>query len=57
MRLPHGGLEVDLPLVGYFPSGPKPDAGLLPDERLDPTPQDVARGYDRALQRAIDDIV
>lgn len=31
VRLPESGIEFDLPLVGYFPTVPQPDAGLLPD--------------------------
>jgi hypothetical protein len=53
VRLPHSGLEADLPLVGQFPKSPKPDAGLLPDMRIDPTPEDLAAGTDRLLQTAM----
>ena len=31
VHLPYSGLEVDLPLIGYFPSSPEPDEGLQPD--------------------------
>jgi hypothetical protein len=55
VRLPHSGLEADLPLVGEFPKTPKPDAGLSPDMRIDPAPEDLAAGYDRVLQAAIAD--
>ncbi len=56
VRLPASGLEADLPLVGVFPNGPRPDAGLPPDVRIDPTLEDVAQGRDRALERAIADM-
>ncbi len=56
VRLPHSGLEADLPLTGVFPTTPKPDAGLLPDVRIDPVLADVATGHDRVLQRALDDL-
>lgn len=56
VRLPHSGLEADLPLVGYFPNSPKPDAGLPPDKRIDPTSEDIGRGYDRTLEQAIADV-
>jgi len=57
VRLPNSGLEADLPLVGVFPTGPRPDAGLAPDVRIDPQAQDLARGIDRALNRALADLV
>ncbi len=53
VRLPHSDLEVDLPLVGTFPKSPKPDGGLLPDVRVDPTESDLVQGYDRTLNVAI----
>ncbi len=53
VRLPISGLEADLPLVGFFPDGPRPDRGLHPDVRIDPTADDIAAGYDRIPQRAI----
>ncbi len=56
VRLPHSGLEADLPLVGTFPKTPKPDAGLVPDVRIDPTADDIAANIDPVLQRAISDL-
>ena len=31
VRLPNSGLEIDLPLIGYFPPSSEADEGLLPD--------------------------
>jgi len=56
VRLPHSGLEADLPLVGTFPKTPKPDAGLTPDVRIDTSADDIARNIDPVLQRAISDL-
>lgn len=56
VRLPHSGLEADLPLVGFFPGGTPPDAGLAPDVRIDITLEDIAAGYDRTLTRAVTDL-
>lgn len=53
VRLPNSGLEADLPLVGFYPKTPKPDAGLLPDVRVDPTFQDLVDGRDRILETAL----
>jgi C-terminal processing protease CtpA/Prc len=53
VRLPGTGLEVDLPLIGYYPSGPeRPDAGLEPDLTVSETIEDIAEGRDRALEVA-----
>lgn len=56
VRLPNSGLEADLPLVGFFPDGSPPDAGLAPDLRIDPQPGDLASGRDRVLERAVRDL-
>jgi hypothetical protein len=52
LRLP-GGLEADLPLVGYFPDQPQPDAGLMPDIAVADTAADIAAGRDAVLERAL----
>jgi hypothetical protein len=49
MRLPNSGLEVDLPLIGYFPAEPQPDAGLVPDVLVRRTAEDLASGRDAEL--------
>jgi C-terminal processing protease CtpA/Prc len=54
VRLPESGLEFDLPLIGYFPEGPKPpDAGVAPDIRVANSADDIAAGSDRVLATAI----
>lgn len=50
LRLPHSGLELDLPLIGQFPDGNRPDAGLQPDIVVVPTVKDIARGGDAELE-------
>lgn len=53
VRLPATGLEVDLPLIGYYPSGPlRPDAGLEPDRLVAETIDDIAAGRDPVLDAA-----
>lgn len=52
LRLPGTGMEVDLPLIGYFPQTPQPDGGINPDIRIAPTIADVAEGRDRAMDAA-----
>lgn len=56
VRLPRSGIEFDLPLVGYFPTLPQPDAGLLPDLAIAPSRLDIAAGRDVAMERAIDSL-
>lgn len=56
LRLPHSGLEVDLPLIGEFPTASKPDAGLRPDVFVAPGVADVALGRDPVLERALADM-
>lgn len=53
MRLPASGLEVDLPLIGYFPRTPKPDAGLSPDIHAPLTQKAVLEGADPAMEAAM----
>jgi hypothetical protein len=56
VRLPASGLEFDLPLVGYYPEGCQPDAGLQPDVLVAPTIADIAAGRDLVLERAASDL-
>ena len=50
LRLPNSGIEVDLPLIGYFPDSDQPDAGIEPDMAIDPIVTDVQRGVDTVLE-------
>lgn len=52
MKLPNSGLEVDVPLIGYFPEGARPDAGLTPDLLVELSADDIVAGRDAALLRA-----
>lgn len=52
VRLPESGIEFDLPLIGYFPSGTQPDAGIEPDLPVSNSAADIAAGYDRVLETA-----
>ncbi len=52
-RLPNIGIEVDVPLVGFFPNGTPSDSGLVPDIVVTPTWQDIASGFDRTLDMAL----
>ena len=52
LRMPNSRIEADLPLIGYFPETPQPDAGLRPDVAVPLTAADIAAGRDRDLERA-----
>lgn len=56
LRLPHSGIEMDLPLIGTFPTAPAPDAGLTPDLPVIPTASNIAAGYDSVLAAAVNAI-
>lgn len=51
--LPGSGIEVDLPLIAYWPDAPQPDAGITPDIIVRPRVADLAAGRDTPLARAV----
>ena len=51
--LPASGVEVDLPLIAYWPETPQPDAGIMPDVIAPARTVDLRAGRDVALARAI----
>jgi C-terminal processing protease CtpA/Prc len=50
LRLPRSRIAVDLPVIGYFPPGPRPDTGLEPDVRVAPSPDAIAAGRDLEME-------
>ncbi|WBH17857.1 S41 family peptidase [Sphingomonas radiodurans] len=52
VRLPASGLEFDLPLIGYDPSGPRRDGGVRPDVAIRTTAADIAAGHDPTMDAA-----
>ena len=50
LRLPHSTLEMDIPLIGYFPLTEQPDEGLMPDAYVEPNVEDVLNGVDTELE-------
>lgn len=53
VNLPGSGIEVDLPLIAYWPDRPQPDAGVSPDIVVPRRLADIASASDRQMQRAI----
>lgn len=51
--LPDSGIEVDLPLIAYWPDTPQPDAGIMPDITVPARVADLQARQDIALTRAI----
>ncbi|MBC7448661.1 MAG: hypothetical protein H7330_11445 [Hymenobacteraceae bacterium] len=51
VRLPNTGLEVDLPLISYAPLRAQPDAGLEPDDLVEPTIEALRAGIDQEMAR------
>lgn len=49
LRLPNSKIEIDLPLIGFFPRSTRSDAGLQPDVLIEPSVKDVAQGVDTEL--------
>ena len=54
LRLPRSGIEVDVPLIGYFPPVERPDSGIAPDVLVEPSAEDVARGVDTELRAVLE---
>ena len=52
LLLPKSQIELDIPLIGYFPEGRPPDAGLTPDVIVVPTIEEIADGRDAVLDKA-----
>jgi C-terminal processing protease CtpA/Prc len=53
LRLPNSRIEVDIPLIGYFPAEDRPNAGLLPDVPVVPTAEGIAAGIDEEMAAAL----
>ena len=47
------GIEIDLPLIAYWPDTPQPDAGIMPDIIVPARAADLQAGWDTALARAV----
>lgn len=52
VRLPESGIEFDVPLIGTYPEGRQPDAGIEPDIKVENSAADIAAGRDRVMEAA-----
>jgi hypothetical protein len=53
LRLPTSGIEVDIPLIGYFPPNAQPDVGILPALRDEDSLADIASEFYRTVAVAV----
>ncbi len=53
LRLPNSGIEIDIPLIGYFPAQDALDSGVAPDIDVTPTISDWVGSQDAALDMAL----
>ena len=51
--LPASGVEVDLPLIAYWPETLQPDVGIMPDITVSAQTADIQAERDTALMRAV----
>ena len=52
LTLPRSGVAIDIPLVAWIPSGNPADHGIVPDENVPQTFDDIARGIDVDMNAA-----
>ncbi|HLI76202.1 MAG TPA: S41 family peptidase [Acidobacteriaceae bacterium] len=53
LTLPNSHLEIDLPLIGYFPQAVQADGGVQPDVEIEPTIRSLATGEDPVLAQVM----
>lgn len=56
LTLPYSQIEVDIPLIYYQPSTPRPDAGVQPDVTVKRTQADIAQQRDPHLEYVLKEI-
>lgn len=54
LRLPHSTIEVDIPLIGYYPLTVQPDCGIQPDIEVQPSISDMLSGKDKVLEKTLE---
>jgi hypothetical protein len=54
LRLPNSKIEIDIPLIGYYPLVEQPDAGLTPDIIVLPTLTDIKNKKDVVLEKVLE---
>lgn len=54
LKLPNSKVEVDIPLIGYYPTESKPNKGVLPDVYVQPNVKDLVDGVDTEMEAALE---
>ena len=54
LRLPHSKIEIDIPLIGYYPLTEQPDKGIKPDIEIPLTISDLLSNKDRVLEKTLE---
>lgn len=54
LNLPHSKVEVDIPLIGYYPPEARANEGIKPDVYVKPTVEDMVNGVDAEMEAALE---
>jgi hypothetical protein len=52
--LPNSKIEIDIPLIGYYPLNEQPDSGLLPDISIPLALSDILSNKDKVLEKTLE---
>ena len=50
LHLPNSGIDVDIPLIGYFSRSKQVDSGIVPDILIERTVADLLSGKDTVIE-------
>ncbi len=54
LQLPNSGIEVDIPIIGFYPPTDKPNKGIEPDVKVELTVEDLVAERDAVFERAVE---
>jgi len=54
LNLPNSGIEVDIPVIGYYPTVDRPNEGVKPDVEVKPSVDDLVKGIDTEMEKALE---
>ena len=54
LNLPNSGIEVDIPVIGYYPTEDRPNEGVKPDVEVKPSVDDLVKGIDSEMEKALE---
>jgi hypothetical protein len=52
--LPNSKIEIDIPLIGYYPLTEQPDKGIQPDIEVQLTISDILSNKDKVLEKTVE---